>query len=257
MDLSEVNIEVEVVRLDSDIINEHLQTSTAVLHDILKGENEETTDSGGEPCPQCGKYYKNAHTLKMHYGLKHPDIPVEFECISCNKKYSSLLSLQKHMRYMHRYQHRCKACYRTFPSIEMLQQHGTCCRNADVPCDFCGKIFNSRLALKNHIKYKHSEQSNGYCNICRRTFTSARALANHTAAIHPPGATTCGWCERVFNSVPALQSHVLHKHSVDGVRCTKCPKLFKTRASLVRHLKKVHDVDEPFDQVTQITPSTN
>ncbi|CAH2035033.1 unnamed protein product, partial [Iphiclides podalirius] len=238
--IGKANIEVDVVRLDSDIIDEHLRSSTAVLHDILNGENERRAENGGQSCPHCGKLYKNANTLQMHYMLKHPENQIEVQCASCNKKYPSLLSLQKHIRYMHRYKHRCKACYRTFASPEMLEGHGAYCSKSEAPCDVCGKIFNSKLALRNHFKYKHPEHKNYYCNMCRRSFMSDRGLANHIASIHPPGATECIWCERVFNSVPALQSHILHKHTRDGVRCIQCPKLFMSKPSLERHLIKEH-----------------
>ncbi|CAK1588478.1 unnamed protein product [Parnassius mnemosyne] len=240
VNISEANIEVDVVRLDSDIIDEHLRSSTAVLHDILNDEKEQSAENGGRACSQCGKLYKNANTLHMHFMLKHPEDKIEVQCTSCNKKYSSLLSLQKHVRYMHRYSHRCKACYRTFASSEILEQHGANCSKADTPCTVCGKIFNSKLALRNHLKYKHPETKKYCCHVCSRSFVSDRGLSNHMASIHPPGATECNWCEKVFNSTPALQSHILHKHTQDGVRCIQCPKLFTSKISLGRHLIKVH-----------------
>ncbi|CAD0193954.1 unnamed protein product [Chrysodeixis includens] len=239
-------VEVDIERLDSDIIDEHLRNSTVVLQDILKdaryvdddGEGDRNED--GHMCQHCGKIYKTATTLNSHHLLMHPENETEGQCVSCDKKYPSLLSLQKHMRYMHRYNHRCIACYRTFPTPELLFSHAEGCSKTETPCLQCNKVFDSQLALRNHIKYKHPERRNHWCELCRRTFTTNRRLMNHNAAIHPPGATNCSWCEKSFNSVMALQSHVLYKHTEGGSRCEHCHKKFAKKICLRKHLIKNH-----------------
>uniref|UniRef100_A0A2A4JC35 C2H2-type domain-containing protein n=1 Tax=Heliothis virescens TaxID=7102 RepID=A0A2A4JC35_HELVI len=247
-------IAVDVVRLNSDIIDEHLCNSTAVLHDILKdkedprdcdGDGEVPSDSDGSEdeghmCQHCGKIYKNDSTLHAHYLLMHPENELEGQCTECDKKYPSLLSLQKHIRYMHRYIHRCKACYRTFATPELLAAHGKRCSITDTPCPQCSKVYYSQLALQNHMKYKHPHKTNHWCELCRRTFTTHRGLMNHNAKIHPPGATDCSWCEKTFNSVTALQSHVLYKHTEGGSRCAQCHKVFAKKICLRKHLIKNH-----------------
>lgn len=241
-------IEVDVERLDSEIIDEHLRNSTVVLQDILK-DSEDADVCDGDPtfdgddghmCQHCGKIYKTSTTLHAHYLLMHPENEIEGQCVACDKKYPSLLSLQKHMRYMHRYDNRCKVCYRTFATAELLVLHGEGCSKTETPCSQCGKVFNSQLALRNHIKYKHPEKKNHWCTVCRRTFTTHRRLVNHNATIHPPGATDCSWCEKTFNSITALQSHVLHKHTDYDSRCTQCHKVFAKKICLQKHLVKNH-----------------
>lgn len=245
--------DVDIERLDSDIIDEHLRNSTVVLQDILQdaryvdvdGEGgvpseDEDSNEDGHMCQQCGKIYKTASTLHSHYLLMHPKNEIEGQCVSCDKKYPSLLSLQKHMRYMHRYKHRCKACYRTFSTPELLSIHGEGCSKTETPCSQCNKVFDSQLALRNHIKYKHPERRNHWCELCRRTFTTHRRLMNHNATIHPPGATNCSWCKKTFNSVTALQSHVLYNHTKGGSRCAQCHKVFAKKICLRKHLIKNH-----------------
>lgn len=247
-------IDVNIERLDSDIIDEHLRNSTVVLQDILKDKenSNDCNDDGEAPsdgddnngdgnmCQHCGKIYKTAGTLHAHYLLIHPENEVGGQCVACDKKYPSMLSLQKHIRYMHRYGHRCKACYRTFATPEQLVVHGETCSKTETPCIQCGKIFDSHLALRNHVKYKHPERRNHWCEMCRRTFTTHRGLMNHNATIHPPGATRCNCCEKTFNSVTALQSHILYKHTEDGSKCAQCHKVFPKKTCLQKHLLKNH-----------------
>lgn len=121
--------DVEIIEVDEEkltqacdqaqSVTEHLQTSTAVLHEILNGGDRATRDFG-HMCQQCGKVYKSVNTLHTHKQLKHPASEMEAQCSVCNKKYSSRMSLQKHVQYKHRYDHKCLVCYRSFMSIEML-----------------------------------------------------------------------------------------------------------------------------------------
>lgn len=254
-DIVKPEIDVNIERLDSDIIDEHLRNSTVVLQDILK-DKKDINDSkgGGEPpidgdedsnddghvCQYCGKIYKSASTLHAHYLLRHPKNEVEGQCVACDKKYPSMLSLQKHIRYMHRYVHRCQACYKTFATPELLVVHSETCSKTEAPCSQCGKIYDSQLALRNHKKYKHPERINHWCEVCRRTFTTHRGLMNHNATIHPPRATNCNMCEKTFNSVTALQSHILYKHTEDGSKCVHCHKVFIKKICLQKHLMKNH-----------------
>lgn len=251
---SESDVEVNVEKLDSDELDEHLRSSAAILHEMLKdrepavdelikGDLPAPTAGNGHACKHCGKLYKSQATLQMHTRLKHPnDRPgVEVRCVSCDKTYASLLSLQKHQRYMHRYSQRCKACYRTFETHEQLAEHATSCVRSERPCPTCGKMYESQLSLRNHVKYKHPEVKANWCNICRRTFRTDRGLVNHVAVIHL-GQIECGSCDRKFTTVAGLQSHVLYKHSANGHRCVQCRKVFASHGSMSRHLTKNHNV---------------
>lgn len=245
--LPKPEVDVDVEHLDSDIysyLDEHLRNSTVVLQDILKdtkvSENFPIETDDGQMCQHCGKIYKTNSTLQAHYLLMHPQNNLEGQCKMCDKKYPSLLSLQKHIRYMHRYEHRCKACYRTFATPELLVVHGKECNKSETPCMQCGKVYDSQLALRNHIKYKHPDKNKHWCDLCRRTFTTHRRLVNHNASIHPRGATDCRWCDKTFNSITRLQSHILYKHSEDGAKCIECHKMFAKKTGLQKHLEKNH-----------------
>ncbi|XP_053624217.1 zinc finger protein 555-like [Plodia interpunctella] len=237
MEIRGVNVGVDVVRLDAEAINDHLRSSTAVLHDMLRDSSPATTHQF--ECHECGKVYKNATTLLKHSQLKHPQEKVDVQCSLCEKKYSSEVSLQKHIRYKHQFQ--CKACYKSFATVDLLNSHAEHCFKNEQPCTICGKVFDCELSLRNHIRYKHPLVKNNWCEICRRAFTTKRGLGNHMATIHPPG-TACTLCKdgKNFSSVAALQSHILYKHTENSARCTVCRKVFTSQSSLSRHRLKNH-----------------
>lgn len=235
-----IKVEVNVERLDNaDEFDEHLRSSTTVLHDILSRENSESDFSF--PCEQCHKFYKSEKTLMSHVLLKHPKDNVVVNCSYCEKSYSSRLSLEKHVRYMHRHGHRCNACYRTFPTEDLLKIHNdeSCSMNEEV-CNKCGKMFSNKVSLRNHTKYKHPEEIVHWCETCRRVFTTERGLNNHMSTVHTSCPTICNECDRVFSSGPALRSHTMYKHKKDTARCPHCYKMFMTPIRRDRHIKRHH-----------------
>lgn len=249
-------------QLHNEAVNLHLLTSTALLQSILS-EADESRDPGNI-CPHCGKIYKTATTLNSHCLLIHPPDEQLAQCSECFKVYPSAMSLQKHVQYMHKFKHRCAACYKGFESTEMLgkfgkrvcvakfnvksnsfntflDNHKTMCCKCETLCPGCGKICTSQVALRNHIAYKHPENTENWCFTCRRSFRSVRGLANHNTTAHPKSASGCLFCHRTFNSNTALHSHLLYKHkAAGGVQCAECHKMFSSQASLARHTLKNH-----------------
>lgn len=79
--------------------------------DILAGHIK--TQHSNLPTVQCGvclKILKSSFTLKEHMKTHSNDV---FSCGSCDKKFGSLRSLQKHVRQVHegeRVRHRCLIC---------------------------------------------------------------------------------------------------------------------------------------------------
>lgn len=174
----EAVVDVVVEHLDVDVIDEHLRTSTAVLHEIMGSDEDRDTDTDPamSTCDHCGKIYKTPSTLQKHVQLKHSD--EECRCDCCDKMYPSKLSLEQHVRYMHR-RHRCTVCYKTFETTQALLVHGEVCKKMVTPCQFCGVMYASAVSLRNHIKYKHPAKKTHWCELCRRAFISDKHLSNH------------------------------------------------------------------------------
>ena len=53
------------------------------------------------PCPQCGKIYRSAHTLRTHLEDKHTVCP-GYRCVLCGTVAKSRNSLHSHMSRQHR-----------------------------------------------------------------------------------------------------------------------------------------------------------
>ncbi|XP_063393524.1 zinc finger protein 366-like [Cydia fagiglandana] len=257
MDSAEVEVFVE--RLDSDIIDEHLRTSTSFLHDIMTQDQVNTEQKELEShkpekkalikrlnkrvsiqkhtCSFCGKIYKTRSTLHNHVLLEHTDT-VKSKCDKCDKIYPSRLSLEKHERYMH-LRHRCPVCYKTFKDPQSLSRHCEECKMVKIACEICGNIYASLVSLRNHVKYMHSSRTGHWCTLCRREFVSEANLINHRNTVHPAGATDCS-CGRQFPSLARLRSHELYKHSPVSHKCRYCHKAFATETRLQGHLARLH-----------------
>lgn len=110
-------------------------------------------------CHDCKEPYLNYvdHMLKIH-GI---DLPKNFECDICQKKFLTKSHVQSHMR-IHRAKTRiytCQLCPKSFYFSTDLRKHmKTHSQNRTIICEICGDTFKSQDTLKNHMRRHTGEK---------------------------------------------------------------------------------------------------
>ncbi|GAA39249.2 zinc finger and BTB domain-containing protein 49 [Clonorchis sinensis] len=89
------------------------------------------SDEAGNPCPECGKQFKNWKTMRQHQKTIH--LEAVHVCVKCGISFSRELHLKKHIRTMHELVDKCA-------------------------CPYCGKSFTRVGNLPKHIRNVHKRE---------------------------------------------------------------------------------------------------
>jgi len=125
--------------------------------------------------------YKTQHLLRAPY--------VTRTCKYCEKEFSHLQSVEKHIKSVHKKikDQKCGSCGKAFSHPEILRKH---VRNVHeglgkISCNFCGNTYNNNTSLKTHIKHVHDKIRDHQCRHCGRAFFLNRDLRRHIEKTHP------------------------------------------------------------------------
>uniref|UniRef100_A0A8B9KBL0 Zinc finger protein 423 n=1 Tax=Astyanax mexicanus TaxID=7994 RepID=A0A8B9KBL0_ASTMX len=176
-----------------------------------------------QSCPQCNKEdFDSQESLLQHLTIHYTTTSTQYVCESCDKQFSSVDDLQKHLLDMH-----------TF-----VLYH----------CTLCQEVFDSKVSIQVHLAVKHSNEKKMYrCTACAWDFrkeTDLQAHVKHTHLSQPsgPGVTSkarkCIFCGESFGTEVELQCHIT-THS-KKFNCRFCGKAFQAIVLLERHLREKH-----------------
>jgi KRAB domain-containing zinc finger protein len=106
-------------------------------------------------------------------------------------------------------------------------------------CSTCNSSFFSNSALRNHFNYFHSGYIEEHpCN-CGKIFGSRMKLKQHQINVHSGRKFTCEHCGKTYDSSRTLRKH-LENHTIGKIQCPVCGKEYY-RASMNDHLKIHND----------------
>ncbi|EDV31244.2 uncharacterized protein Dana_GF15259 [Drosophila ananassae] len=171
--------------------------------------------------------------------------------------------------------HGCRMCRRRFPSLAKLFHHrrqkghfvkrrakffGRCCG--------CLKLFLSRLALRQHMRYicqslslRNNRRLQSFkCRHCQAiAFAHWRLYRRHELKCRPRKSKpkvqmppsrkkkvtsvqnfTCDLCKKSFGSLNGLRQHVITHSTERQHKCGICDRVFKRRNGLSQHIKGYH-----------------
>ncbi|KAI5098162.1 zinc finger protein 423 [Silurus meridionalis] len=176
-----------------------------------------------QSCPQCNKEdFDSQESLLQHLTIHYTTTSTQYVCESCDKQFSSVDDLQKHLLDMH-----------TF-----VLYH----------CTLCQEVFDSKVSIQVHLAVKHSNEKKMYrCTACAWDFRKESDLQMHVKHSHlsqPTGpgvaskARKCIFCGESFGTEVELQCHIT-THS-KKFNCRICGKAFHAIVLLERHLREKH-----------------
>ncbi|XP_031420768.1 zinc finger protein 423 isoform X2 [Clupea harengus] len=183
-----------------------------------------------QSCPQCNKEdFESQEALLQHLTVHYTTTSTQYVCESCDKQFSSVDDLQKHLLDMH-----------TF-----VLYH----------CTLCQEVFDSKVSIQVHLAVKHSNEKKMFrCTACAWDFRKEADLQLHVKHSHLGHASNvpsntvggkarkCIFCGETFCTEVELQCHIT-THS-KKYNCRFCGKAFHAIVLLERHLREKHCVFE-------------
>ncbi|CAG5958469.1 unnamed protein product [Menidia menidia] len=184
-----------------------------------------------QSCPQCNKEdFESQEALLQHLTVHYTTTSTQYVCESCDKQFSSVDDLQKHLLDMHTFVlYHCTLCQEVFDSKVSIQVHLAVKHSNEKKlfrCTACAWDFRKEADLQLHVKHNHLGQRPGLpgglaglkprkCIFCGETFGTEVELQCHITTHSKK--FTCRFCGKAFHAVSLLERHLREKHCIfDG-----------------------------------------
>uniref|UniRef100_A0A1I8NZB4 Protein krueppel n=1 Tax=Stomoxys calcitrans TaxID=35570 RepID=A0A1I8NZB4_STOCA len=198
------------------------------------------------PCLKCNKIFKNSKVLSRH--LRNTHVPEEQKCTCplCGVKFTRTCNMFKHMRT----QHDPDTVKTLLPASEKMHQ-----------CDKCPQKYTKKKHLNNHIKAKHTNESEtgektsedskakaedrSLCSICGCSFSKKAYLIVHMRRHTGERPFKCDLCDRAFPHNSELKCHRRIHTGEKPYKCKLCEKAFRVYKKLATHMRS-HTDERPY-----------
>uniref|UniRef100_A0A3P8PXF1 Zinc finger protein 423 n=1 Tax=Astatotilapia calliptera TaxID=8154 RepID=A0A3P8PXF1_ASTCA len=185
-----------------------------------------------QSCPQCNKEdFESQEALLQHLTVHYTTTSTQYVCESCDKQFSSVDDLQKHLLDMHTFVlYHCTLCQEVFDSKVSIQVHLAVKHSNEKKlfrCTACAWDFRKETDLQLHVKHNHLGQRSGLpgglkprkCIFCGESFGTEVELQCHITTHSKK--FTCRFCGKAFHAISLLERHLREKHCVfDGSNIT-------------------------------------
>uniref|UniRef100_A0AAQ5X5U6 Zinc finger protein 423 n=1 Tax=Amphiprion ocellaris TaxID=80972 RepID=A0AAQ5X5U6_AMPOC len=185
-----------------------------------------------QSCPQCNKEdFESQEALLQHLTVHYTTTSTQYVCESCDKQFSSVDDLQKHLLDMHTFVlYHCTLCQEVFDSKVSIQVHLAVKHSNEKKlfrCTACAWDFRKEADLQLHVKHNHLGQRSGLpgglkprkCIFCGETFGTEVELQCHITTHSKK--FTCRFCGKAFHAISLLERHLREKHCIfDGGNIT-------------------------------------
>ena len=129
-------------------------------------------------CENCGASYTSKGALSDHKKFKH--LNEGFLCNECDKRFKNEYHLKRHLGSHFQEKKVCRNCGGLFRQLKIHQEKcGKRKRHPTAKCNECGKMFLEQKYLKEHMKYKHGENSKVKCKKCGKPFRHRKTMNAH------------------------------------------------------------------------------
>ncbi|XP_013883935.1 zinc finger protein 423 [Austrofundulus limnaeus] len=181
-----------------------------------------------QSCPQCNKEdFESQEALLQHLTVHYTTTSTQYVCESCDKQFSSVDDLQKHLLDMHTFVlYHCTLCQEVFDSKVSIQVHLAVKHSNEKKlfrCTACAWDFRKEADLQLHVKHNHLGQRLGLpgglaglkprkCIFCGETFGTEVELQCHITTHSKK--FTCRFCGKAFHAIALLERHLRDKHCI-------------------------------------------
>ncbi|XP_030320757.1 histone H4 transcription factor isoform X3 [Calypte anna] len=173
-------------------------------------------------CPTCGGMFANNTKFFDHIRRQTALDQQRFQCSHCSKRFATERLLRDHMR-NHVNHYKCPLCDMTCP----------------LPS-----------SLRNHIRFRHSEERPFKCDYCDYSCKNLIDLRKHLDTHSKEPAYRCEFeaCSFTARSLCSIKLHHRKVHEGDSeprYKCHVCDKCFTRGNNLTVHLRKKHQFKWP------------
>ncbi|XP_029956251.1 histone H4 transcription factor isoform X1 [Salarias fasciatus] len=173
-------------------------------------------------CPGCGGMYANNTKLFDHIIRQSAMEGQRFQCSHCSKRFATERLLRDHMR-THVSHYKCPLCDMTCPSPS---------------------------SLRNHIKFRHSNEKPYSCEYCEYSCKNLVDLRKHldTHSSEPAFRCDAPGCSFSCRTFGTMKIHYKREHEgsfIARYKCHVCDQCFTRGNNLTVHLHKKHQFKWP------------
>ncbi|XP_043936799.1 histone H4 transcription factor [Protopterus annectens] len=199
---------------------------------------------------ECGNFFKGKFKLREH--LRSHTQEKVVACPTCGGVFASNTKFFDHIRRQtaidfQRFQ--CSHCSKRFASERLLRDH---MRNHvnHYKCPLCDMTCPSPSSLRNHIKFRHSDERPFKCDYCDYSCKTLIDLRKHLDTHSKEPAYMCEFenCGFAARSLHSIKAHYRKAHEGDvepRYKCHVCEKCFTRGSNLTSHLRKKHQFRWP------------
>ncbi len=239
------------------LLDEHTMQS----HSIPSRQENDLWYCLSGDCESKGQSFKYIGGLREHFMEKHaPEDQKHFPCKFCGMLFGTLGLQNKHQKAYHPEaeedaKYECPTCNKKFSQINLLDRHLKTHSTGPKPkkvtaklfqCETCGKSFHRKMTLHKHSLTHSENQSNArpfFCDQCGKAYKFAQDLRAHKER-HTDTVIPCEMCDMTFKGQTHYRRHFLYKHRLK-YECHICQKKFGYQSVLNTHLA-AHTGERPF-----------
>ena len=204
------------------------QKKFLLRNNLLKHLRNVHNQGDGEKhfCPTCGKQFYYKDDLKNHLPIHVGDLKFKCEKENCDKAYSTIKALKKHVKLTH----------------ELDPE--------SVTCKICNKQLSTKFKLKAHMLV-HSNAKPFSCTHCSETFKEKRNVVKHIKLKHIRPKVLKPINDAKFAAAAAASANAnnAENHSETGESCEESPgETVQTYEAAISNIVSLNDVSNVEDQ---------
>ncbi|NXX92367.1 HINFP factor, partial [Centropus bengalensis] len=201
-------------------------------------------------CPTCGGMFANNTKFFDHIRRQTALDQQRFQCSHCSKRFATERLLRDHMRNHGERQPLLPAQALCSPLLCVNTPHPSFCTVNHYKCPLCDMTCPLPSSLRNHIRFRHSEERPFKCDYCDYSCKNLIDLRKHLDTHSKEPAYRCEFeaCSFTARSLCSIKLHYRKVHEGDAeprYKCHVCDKCFTRGNNLTVHLRKKHQFKWP------------